>query len=374
MPRVAAAALLLLVCISYSLVSLPPETASAQGYGGNLEQLKPYLHYLAEFSQRRRANIYFPNEQSIFHGAQVNFVNVGRGNLTFTRRDLVTVGHMPLVAARVYDSAGSGSLEFGPGWQLSAAERIELSDGVATLFSETGAETRFVGLGNEFVLSPDFPSDHVRLTRTSSGGLVSRMRTGQTREYELLGSLYRLVRVTDRNGNQVRLIYSGGLLARMENAGHFFELTRNVAGRVTEIRDDQNRRTAYAYDDKGLLTQVTDLGGNLWTYQYTGQDLLHRAVDPGGRENFKVWYMSDRRVQAVDLPSGRISYSYDNAAHRSSSCDLLVYELLGDLAELINKAGGHGLLAMALMGTFQWWLIRKLKRRNAELERKFRGK
>ncbi len=321
MPRAAAAALLLLVCVSYSLISFPPETASAQGYGGNLEQLKPYLHYLAEFNQRRRGNIYFPNEQSVFYGAHVNFVNVGQGNLTFTRRDLVTVGRMPLVAARVYDSAGPASLEFGPGWQLSAAERIEVRDGVATLFSETGAEIRFAESGNEFVLSPDFPSDHARLTRSGSGALVSRMRTGHTRVYEPAGNVYRLASVTDRNGNQVRLIYSGGLLARMENAGHYLELTRNAAGRVIEIRDDQNRRVLYAYDDKGLLTQVTDLGGNLWTYQYTGQDLLHRAVDPGGRENFKCWYTSDRRVQAVDLPSGRIAYSYDDAARATTVVD-----------------------------------------------------
>ncbi len=251
MPRVAAAALLLLLCISYSLVSVPPQTASAQGYGGNLEELAPYLHYLAEYSQRRRANIYFPNEQSIFYGVQVNFVNVGRGNLTFTRRDLVTIGRMPLVAARVYDSAGSGSMEFGPGWHLSAAERVEVRDGVATLFSESGSTITFAETGGEFVLSPDFPSDHVRLTRTASGALASHMRTGQTREYELAGKLYRLVRVTDRNGNQVRLTYSGGLLARMENAGHYVALTRNAAGRVLEARDDQNRRVVYAYDDKG---------------------------------------------------------------------------------------------------------------------------
>ncbi|MGH9509297.1 MAG: DUF6531 domain-containing protein [Terriglobales bacterium] len=254
MPRVAAAALLLLLCVSYSLISLPPETASAQGYGGDLDQLGPYLHYLAEFSQRRRVNIYFPNEQSIFYGVQVNFVNVGRGNLTFARRDLVTVGRMPLVAARVYDSAGPGSLEFGPGWHLSATETIEVQDGVATLLNETGAAIRFAESGNEFLLSPDFPSDHVSLSRSASGALVSHMRTGQTREYESLGGLYRLVRVTDRNGNQVRLIYSGGVLARIENAGHYLEFTRNAAGRVTQIRDDQNRRTSYAYDDKGLLT------------------------------------------------------------------------------------------------------------------------
>lgn len=36
MPRVAAAALLLLFCVSYSLISLAPETASAHGSGGKL--------------------------------------------------------------------------------------------------------------------------------------------------------------------------------------------------------------------------------------------------------------------------------------------------------------------------------------------------
>ncbi len=248
-------------------------------------------------------------------------MNVGRGNLTFTRRDLVTIGRMPLVAARVYDSASAGSLEFGPGWHLSAAERVEVRDGVAKLFSESGSTITFAETGGQFVLSPDFPSDYVRLTRNAAGAFVSRMRTGQTREYELVGGLYRLVRVTDRNGNQVRLIYSGVLLARMENAGHYVDIRRNAAGRVIELRDDQNRRVAYVYDNKGLLAQVTDLGGNLWTYQYTGQDLLHRAVDPGGRENFKVWYLSDQRVQAVDLPSGRISYSYDDATRATTVVD-----------------------------------------------------
>lgn len=117
MPRTAVAALLLLVCVSYSLVSLPPETANAQGHGGDLEKLKPYLHYLAEFSQRRRANIYFPNEQSIFYGAQVNFVDVGRGNLTFARRDLVTVGRMPLAACR-WSQPGSMTRLAGEAWSL----------------------------------------------------------------------------------------------------------------------------------------------------------------------------------------------------------------------------------------------------------------
>ena len=46
------------------------------------------LDYLSEFSARRRLTTFFANEQSPFYGAQINFVNVGKGNFTFLNRDL----------------------------------------------------------------------------------------------------------------------------------------------------------------------------------------------------------------------------------------------------------------------------------------------
>lgn len=91
------------------------------------KQFEPYVEYLNEFTERRRLKMYFANEQSIFYGAQVGYVNAGRGNLTFVRRDLVTVGRLPLVAARVYDSSLNTGDDFGKGWHLSAAETINLN-------------------------------------------------------------------------------------------------------------------------------------------------------------------------------------------------------------------------------------------------------
>jgi hypothetical protein len=41
------------------------------------------LHIVNELSNRRRLTTFFANEQSPFYGVQVNYVNVGRGNLTF---------------------------------------------------------------------------------------------------------------------------------------------------------------------------------------------------------------------------------------------------------------------------------------------------
>ena len=67
--------------------------------------LDQYVQQASEFSSRARANVYFPNAQSIFSGVQVGFVSVGAGNLTFLRRDMVASGRVPLVVARVYDSS-----------------------------------------------------------------------------------------------------------------------------------------------------------------------------------------------------------------------------------------------------------------------------
>src|SRR5436190_1240727 len=93
---------------------------------------------VSELTGRARANVYFPNPQSIFNGVQVSFVNVGKGNLTFQRRDMVTSGVIPLVFARVYDSSSAGSVDFGPGWMLSAAEQISVRNNTAELMTERG--------------------------------------------------------------------------------------------------------------------------------------------------------------------------------------------------------------------------------------------
>ncbi|HEY2172076.1 MAG TPA: DUF6531 domain-containing protein, partial [Candidatus Angelobacter sp.] len=122
-------------------------------------QLDQYVEQVSELSSRARANVYFASPQSIFRGVQVNFVNVGTGNLTFLRRDLVTSGRIPLVFARVYDSSGKGSIDFGPGWTLSAAESITMDDGKAHLLSENGSIIDFVKVDDtSFGLEKDYPS------------------------------------------------------------------------------------------------------------------------------------------------------------------------------------------------------------------------
>src|SRR5437016_12222449 len=70
------------------------------GPTANLDpKIMPYVRLASELGSRARANVYFANPQDIFRGVQFNYVNVGSGNLTFLRRDLVTSGRIPIVFA-----------------------------------------------------------------------------------------------------------------------------------------------------------------------------------------------------------------------------------------------------------------------------------
>jgi YD repeat-containing protein len=275
-------------------------------------QLDQYVEQVSELSSRARANVYFANPQSLFKGVQVSFVNVGTGNITFLRRDLVASGRMPLVLARVYDSSVKSSVDFGAGWRLSAAETISIGDAKAHLFREDGSIIDFVKSSDTvFRLEKDYPSDYSVLIMNSPDAITVSLRTGFVKEFKLIEGSFRLAAVTDRNGNEVRLSYDKGLLSRLENSSHFVQLTRNEKGRVIAAQDDQGRSVHYVYDNRAQLIEADDLGGRAWQYAYTDEGKLKTAIDPLQRLNFAVFYDDAARVRRLQLPSGVIQFNYD---------------------------------------------------------------
>jgi YD repeat-containing protein len=316
-------------------------------------QLDQYVEQVSELSSRARANVYFANPQSIFRGVQVNFVNVGAGNLTFLRRDLVASGRIPLVFARVYDSSGKGGIDFGPGWTLSAAESITLADGKAHLLAENGSTIDFVKVDEaSFGLEKDYPSDYIDLRLVDSSTLQAKLRTGFTKQFQLIGDAFRLAKVTDRNGNDVRLSYSNGLLNKIENANHSITILRNAKGRILSAQDDQNRKVQFAYDAQDRLIEVDDLGGNAWTYSYNTDGKLKAAKDPLQRLNFGVFFLDDGRVRRLQLPSGTIQFNYDDAARsttvldRKSLVSRFFQNLDGITTRVVNPLGEETAIAL----------------------------
>jgi YD repeat-containing protein len=271
-----------------------------------------YVQQAAEFSSRARANVYFPNPQSIFNGVQFAFVNVGTGNLTFVRRDLVASGRIPIIVARVYDSSSDASTEFGLGWRLSAAETISPLENKVRLTTESGSVVDFVTSDRKtFQLEKDYPSDYSSLIKTAPDTFQASLRTGFQQEFKLIGDVFRLTKVTDRHGNELRLIYKKSELSKIANANHWIEFSRDERGRLVLARDDQQRKISYLYDHKGRLIETDDLGGHAWKYEYTDGGKLKSATDPLQRVNFGVAFDGSGRVQRLQLASGTIQYNYD---------------------------------------------------------------
>jgi YD repeat-containing protein len=284
-------------------------------------KIAQYVKLASELTSRARANVYFTNPQDLFRGVQFNYVNVGLGNLTFLRRDIVASGRIPIVLARVYDSSRAGSADFGPGWLLSAPETVSIQDHSAKLFSENGSVIEFTQTEDGvFALAKDRPSDYLQL-RKIADTLQLKLRTGFTKEFKLISGSFLLTKVNDRNGNEVRLIYKSGKISRIENANHFIEIKRNEQGRIISAEDDQARRVSYRYDSKGRLIEMDDLGAAAWLYSYTDDNKLKAALDPMKRLNFEVSYDDTGRVRRIKQPSGVIQYSYDPSSRSTTVID-----------------------------------------------------
>ncbi len=288
------------------------------GYGGHpghpllSEAANAHLHFLNELGNRRRSSTLFRNEQSIGHGVQLSYVNVGSGNLTFARRDLVVVGRVPLVFARVYDSNAKSNGDFGPGWRIAGAETIELRGNKLRLLDESGSVVDFEARrSGDFEPKPHESSPVIRISRMSSDELSAELQGGWTRTFRFDSGVYRLVAVTDRFGNSVSLHYAGGRLSETTRPnGRSIRVLRRANGLVDGIEDEQGRGIRYRYDHLDRLVGVFDLGGNEWTYDYDHKHLLVSLVNPEGFEELAARYDGGGRVRQVFANGMRRDFQY----------------------------------------------------------------
>ncbi len=273
-------------------------------------ELVPYLEYLNEFTDRRRMNVYFRNDQPQERGAQAGYVNVGQGNFTFLRRDLVAVGRIPLVLARVYDSSLPEGGGFGPGWRLTAAETIRLQeDGSLIYIDESAAGVRFVPSRKGYVRATPGPSDVRTIVAYGADRMKVILRSGWTKLYSRMEGLHRLTRVEDRWGNRVDLEYEQGRLSLLRGpSGRRITLGRDDSGRVVSALDEQGRGVSYSYDEGGRLIESRDLGGFSWRYAYDSSDRLSKVVDALGQNSFIAAY--DEQGRASEVASGGQLYRY----------------------------------------------------------------
>jgi YD repeat-containing protein len=305
------------------------------------------ISQVTELSNRRRLTTFFTNEQSPFYGVQLNYVNVGLGNLTFLNRDLVRADRVPIVFGRVYDSRRTTGADFGPGWKLSIVEFIQLR-GSSLLYTDAS--------GSEYELMIDGGrvfSEYPHLTGITDGHLrgnaIELRHSGLQKRFERAEGGYRLVEVRDHAGGSIRLRYKAGLVERISTSHQrFVDLIRDGNGRIVAAQDDAGRRTTYEYDAKGRLAIVTDLGGQRWQIGYDSQGFLAHVTDPRGAAALQATFDGAGRVQQVRVLFDSTSFDYQSGQttvsnamqqsavfwHESSGLTRAVKDFAGELTEI----------------------------------------
>lgn len=267
------------------------------------------LHIANELSNRRRLTTFFANEQSPFYGVQINYVNAGRGNLTFLNRDLVRLDRIPIVAGRVYDSRLEAESDFGPGWKLSVAEVIRHRGNTLRYIDASGSVYQLELEGTRII------SRYPHLTGISDGrrqsGDIELRPSGFTKRFTNIGGDFYLSTVTDSFGNSLDLRYSGTKVNRVSTRnGRYVEIQRNASGQIVLMRDDAGRSVEYQYDSGERLAAVRGIGGTQWKYRYDAGGHLTGTTDPRGVDALTAAYAEDGKVSDVKVLFDMMSFAY----------------------------------------------------------------
>ena len=256
-------------------------------------------------ARHRPTPVLHPNPQSIFDGLRYAYVNVGSGNLTFQRRDIVAGRAHPIIFARLHDSRVADNADFGPGWRLSLAEEVVFDGSGATHVDSAGAHRRFRAGPAGFLPHPPAPDRFGWTLEAFDDGAVLRAPDGTERMFERHeGSARFLLRRIAGPDGVTRFFHRAGLLRRVTGGhGEVIRVSRRADGRVASVSDRHGRSVEYRYDDAGRLLDVRDMAGNIWWHEYDADNRLTAALDPNGEALLRASY--DRRGRVASLDDGR---------------------------------------------------------------------
>lgn len=238
---------------------------------------------LREIGARRRVNVLFPNPQSMFDGLQMGFTNVGAGNLTFRRRDLVVWGPEQLRFSRVYDSGLEAGNDFGPGWRLAfASELHESADGSLAYIDGSGARYVFrrTAHGSHVGGPPVHDGVHIVVRGDAAvwneAGDLSRLY----QRFQADGPFLIVSRLYD-SGAFFRYHYENGQLARVHDGnGTMVRIRRDAKGRIVSVVDRGGRTVHHEYNVDDRLARTRDVAGHWWQYAYGDTGRLASVKGP----------------------------------------------------------------------------------------------
>jgi RHS repeat-associated protein len=279
-------------------------------------------------------------------GSPVEFAS---GNLVHEEVDLKVTSLGPVLSlVRTYNSRDMRSGPFGHGWSFSYDQRlVETTDGVSTFsvcHQGDGKRERYLRQANGSYLPPPFLSSN--LVKNSNGTFTIYDRQGERRDFDSSG---RLIAVTDRSGNSLRLQYDvTGFLVSMTNAvGRSLQFTKGPNGKVASVINPAGRVFRYSYSSAGDLVATIDPLGNRTEYTYDIKHNLLKVVDPRGNTIRQATYDSRGRIATLTDRGEAWTYIYTPEQRKTERRDALnnrwtfFYNDTGSVVRVVDPLGGQ---------------------------------
>ena len=234
--------------------------------------------------------------------------------------DLAIRDVVPLALTRAYNSADTASHLFGIGSGSNVSMHLYTNNGYVTpqLVLPCGE-----GVAFNLISGPSPPSGELygnvwahNGSNTAFYGATLEFLTAPTERWLLTmkdGTQYgfqnevpnQLLWMKDRFGNQVQLVYNGGLVEQMISpSGRSITLNYGSGNRVSSIVDNTGRTVSYAYTAAGALTTVTYPDKTTEQYGYTSTNQMQTMQDRRGNVWVTNQYDTQGRVATQTLADG----------------------------------------------------------------------
>ena len=206
----------------------------------------------------------------------------------------------------------SGS--FGIGWTCSWDMHLVIASNGDTTFVD--GEDRRLYQPNYFNGYQSVAKDGSVLKKLKDGRFQLTESDGTVRFFDANGLLSSLV---DTDGNKIVFSYENGRLTGLAAGSEIRTITRNAAGQITSITDQNGFVRSYSYNDENQLISVSD-SDNMATYIY-GDDPLKSLASINGENGAVFSYDANGRFNSIARNGHTCDYDYGTTGKVSVSRD-----------------------------------------------------
>ena len=225
-------------------------------------------------------------------------VNAASGNLYHVPSTDITIGirgfdkKMPII--RSYNSARANFVtDFGRGWIFNYGIYIEEIGAIAKVNQPDGSVDEFTSTGGGNYSPPS--GNHSKLVKYQDHFKLFHVN-GSYHYFNLSG---KLIRVVDKNDNQINLSYTNGKITQIsDDSGHYLTFTYS-GSLISVITDQLNRQIHYYYDGNNNLIRMNDSMNIDTQYSYINNRL--QAIINGENKITGIIYDGSNRSQKLTV-------------------------------------------------------------------------